>query len=322
MLGQYVQQILEFRPRLVQRHLDERWLRTVDLVELGEQLVERFRAFVERFARHRVRAGDVHFDHGGAAGRAAHRNAVILDAFVQISGLAVVRAGDGHRNLHALGLRPRVLGTRNHHRGTFVGQADVHHHRIVFRQTMEPRTGIAGAWTGGGGTDRLEAEADVVEQHRHLAILVEAGGQAERVGEVDAHNAGLQHRVGVVEHLAAQPHQRRNVACDLAEFDHLAVRHVGRVVEDEMRLDDVLVAEGEEVGGGFVHGVVPKVFGNVCHGSLFSHVFVGFARRTWGCFDWMAWHVRFCVVCAEFQAIATWVCAKNRRNAQLGFIFE
>ena len=53
--------------------------------------------------------------------------------------------------------------------------------------------------------------------------------------------------------------------------------HVGRLVEDEMRFDDVLVAEREKVGGGFVHCVVPKVFGNVCHGSLFSHVFIGFA---------------------------------------------
>ena len=68
---------------------------------------------------------------------------------------------------------------------------------------MEPRARIAGAWTGGSGANRFEAEADVVEQHRHLAILVEAGGQAERIGEVDAHHVGFQYRVGVVEHFAA-----------------------------------------------------------------------------------------------------------------------
>ena len=203
MLGEHVQQILEFRPRLIERHFDERRLRTVDFVQFGEQLVERFRALVERFAGHGVRAGDVHFDHGGASGRAAHRNAVILDTFVQIAGLAVVRAGDRNRHLHALRLRPCVLGARNHHRGTLVGKAHVHHHRIVFRQAVEPWARVAGAGARRGGADRFETEADVVEQHRHLAILVEAGGQAERIGEVDAHHVGFQYRVGVVEHFAA-----------------------------------------------------------------------------------------------------------------------
>ena len=49
------------------------------------------------------------------------------------------------------------------------------------------------------------------------------------------------------------------------------MRHVGRLIEDEIRLDDVLVAEGEEIGGGFVHRVVPKILRNIRHGSPFSH---------------------------------------------------
>ena len=35
--------------------------------------------------------------------------------------------------------------------------------------------------------------------------------------------------------------------------------------------DDVLVAEGEEIGGGFVHRIVPEILRNIRHGSLFSH---------------------------------------------------
>ena len=130
---------------------------------------------------------------------------------------------------------------------------------------MEPRLRVAGAGAGGRGADRLEAEADVVHEHRHVAVLVEAGGQAERVGEVDAHHGGLQHGVGVVEHLAKQPHERRDALGDVAELDHLVVRHIGGVVEDEIGFDDVLVTESEQVGGCFVHRVVPEVFRNISH---------------------------------------------------------
>ena len=34
----------------------------------------------------------------------------------------------------------------------------------------------------------------------------------------------------------ARPHQRRNVLGDLAELNHLVVRHIGRLIEHEMRL--------------------------------------------------------------------------------------
>ena len=271
MFGKHVKQILELFPGLIQRHLHQRGLWTFDLVEFGEQLVERFRALIERFAGHRVRAGDVHFDHGGATGRAAHRNAVILDAFVQIAGLIVIRTRDRHGNLHVARLRPSLFRARNNDFRTLIGKTDMHHHRIIFGQTVEPRLRIAGARTRRGGSDRFEAEAGVVEQHRHLAVLVEAGGKAERIDEVDAHHAGFQHGVGIVEHFTARPHQRRNVLGDLAELDHLVVRHIGRLIEHEMRLDDVLVAEGEEICGGFVHRIVPEILRNIRHGSLFSH---------------------------------------------------
>ena len=67
---------------------------------------------------------------------------------------------------------------------------------------------------------------------------------------------------------------------DLAELDHLVMRHVGRLIEDEIRLDDVFVAEGEEIGGGFVHRIVPKILRNVRHGSPFSHR-IAASKATW-----------------------------------------
>lgn len=71
-LGQHIEQFLVLAPRLVQRHLDQRGLRAVDLVERRKQTVERFRSRGERFADVRVRAGDVDLHHRGAAGGAAH----------------------------------------------------------------------------------------------------------------------------------------------------------------------------------------------------------------------------------------------------------
>ena len=141
----------------------------------------------------------------------------------------------------------------------------MHHHRIVFRQTVEPRLGVARAGTRGGGAYGFEAEAGMVQHHGHLAVLVEAGGQAERVGEIDAHHIRFQNGVGVVEHQLFGDQQRRDVLDDVAELDHLIVCLIGAVVEHEVRFDDVLVAEGEQIGGGFVDGVMPEAFRNVSH---------------------------------------------------------
>ena len=175
---------------------------------------------------------------------------------------------------------------------------------------MEPRPRIAGAWAGRGGTDRFEAETGIVEQDRHLAVLVKTGGKTERIDEVDAHNIGFQHRVGVVEHFTARPHQRRNVLGDLAELDHLVMRHVGRLIENEKRFDDVLVAEGEEIGGGFVHRVVPEILRNIRHGSPFSHRLLKEGNMVIGFVDGMSTFVfvRFgglCDIQVHFSASKT-----------------
>ena len=145
--GQYVEEFLELRPRLVERHLDERGLRAFDSVERGEQLVEILGGLGERLAHGGVRAGDVHLDHRGAAGGTLHGDAVVFDAFVQIAHLVVVRACDRHAQLHALRAPPGIFGAFDHDVGTIVGQAHVHHHRIVFGQTVEP-----GAWIAGAGS--------------------------------------------------------------------------------------------------------------------------------------------------------------------------
>jgi len=105
----------------------------------------------------------------------------------------------------------------------------------------------------------------MVEHGGHVAVLVEAGRQAERVGEVDAHHIRFENRVGVVEHRAAQPHERRHLAGDLAEADHLVVGDVGRVVEHEIRLDHMLVCEREQVGGRLVDRVVQTVLRYISH---------------------------------------------------------
>ena len=270
MLGQHGQQVAELLPALVQRHLDQRGLRAVHRVQHREQAVEVLGAFGERLAGAGVGAGDVDLHHGAASGRPFQRDAVVLDAFVDVPGQVVIGAGDGDGDLQGPGLGPGLLGAGDHLVAAVVGQTHVHHHRIVFGQAVEPRLRVAGAGAGGGRADGFEPEAGVVHQHRHIAVLVQAGGQAERVGEVHAHHRSFEHRVGVVQHLAQQPHQWRDVAGDAAELDHLVVRHVRGVVEHEVRFDDVLVSEREQVGGGFVDGVVPEALGNVGHASIVS----------------------------------------------------
>ena len=94
MLGQHIEQFLVLTPRLIQRHLDQRWLRAIDLVECGEQSVKCLRCGGERFTHVCVRTGDIDLHHCGTAGGTAHGDAVILDAFVQIAALVVVGAGD------------------------------------------------------------------------------------------------------------------------------------------------------------------------------------------------------------------------------------
>ena len=201
-------------------------------------------------------------------GRAAHRDAVVFDAFVKVSHELVVCAGDRHGHLHRLRLAPRLLRTCDYLVRSQIGQAHVHHHRIVFGQAVEPRARVALARARRGRSHGLEAEAGVVEQRGHLAVLVEAGGQPEGVGEVHAHRRGLEHRVGVVEHRAQQPHERRHAACDIAEADHLVMRHVGRVIEHGVRFDHVFIGEGEKVGRGLVDGVVQTMLRYIRHASI------------------------------------------------------
>ena len=278
MFRQHVKQLAEFGPRLIQRHLDEHRLRAVDLVQRAEQPVEVFR-LAERFADIGVRAGDVDFNHRRVPGRPAHRRAVVFDAFIDVSAQFVVRSCDGHGHLHTFRLIPCTFGPRNNPFAAVVGKPDMDDHRIVFRQPVEPWLRIARARACGGRANRFKAESGVVEQHRHVAVLVEAGGQTEGVIEMHAHHIGFENRIGVVEHFAQKPHERRNIACDTAEFNHLVVCHVRCVVEHEERLDDVLVAESEKVGGRLVDGVVQRLFGNVTHASYCGTVVSVFATN-------------------------------------------
>ena len=278
MFSEHVKQFAVFGPCLVQRHFDEYRLRVFDCIQCGEQAVEVVR-FAERFADMRVGAGDVDFDHRGSSCGPTHGGAVVFDTFVDVAAQLVVRPCDGYGYLHAFGFVPRAFRPGDHLLAAVVGQSDVHDHRIVFGQPVEPWLRIAGAGAGGGGADCFESESGVVEQYGHVTIFVEPRGQAERVVEVYAHNVGFENRVGVVEHFAQQPHERRDVAGDPAEFDHLVVRHVGRVVEHEERFDDVLVAESEKVGGCLVDGVVQRLFGNVTHTSYCGTVVSVFATN-------------------------------------------
>ena len=43
-----------------------------------------------------------------------------------------------------------------------------------------------------GGAYGFKTEAGMVQHHGHVAVLVEAGGRAERVGEIDAHHIRFQ----------------------------------------------------------------------------------------------------------------------------------
>ena len=53
-----------------------------------------------------------------------------------------------------------------------------------------------------------------------------------------------------------------------AEVDHVLMRLVRGVVEHEMRLDDMLVPEGDHVGRSLVQCVVPVIRRNITHDHI------------------------------------------------------
>ena len=92
----------------------------------------------------------------------------------------------------------RRASRRGDHLGAVVVEAHPVDDRAVGREPEQPGPVVAGLWPGGDGADLDEPEAERAEGVDPDRVLVEAGGQAERVGEGQPHG-GHRRRRGVDE---------------------------------------------------------------------------------------------------------------------------
>ncbi len=88
---------------------------------------------------------------------------------------------------------------RQHRRRALVVEAEPVDHALVGLEPEQARARIAGLRARGHGADLHEAEAEPQHRVRNLRVLVEAGGQADRIGEIepegaDAEFAGIECR--------------------------------------------------------------------------------------------------------------------------------
>ena len=88
---------------------------------------------------------------------------------------------------------PPSLGARGepaqHRRGALVVKAEAVDHALVGFEPEQARPRIAGLRQRGDGTDLDEAETEPQQRVRHLRVLVEAGGNADRIGEIEPEGA-------------------------------------------------------------------------------------------------------------------------------------
>ena len=75
-------------------------------------------------------------------------------------------------------------------RGAVVVEAEAVDDRAVLGQPEQPRARVAGLRPRRGGADLDEAEAGAAEGGDGAGVLVEAGGEAERVRQLEPGEAG------------------------------------------------------------------------------------------------------------------------------------
>ena len=79
---------------------------------------------------------------------------------------------------------------------TLIVETEAVDHRLILDQAEDARLWIAWLRLRGDRPDLGEAEAELQQRLGHLGILVEAGGHAERIDEVEASNRLPQARIG------------------------------------------------------------------------------------------------------------------------------
>ena len=84
---------------------------------------------------------------------------------------------------------------RQHDRRAVVVEAEPVDDRVVGVETEQARARIAGLRARRHGADLDEAEAEPQQRVRHLGILVEAGREADRIGEIQPEGADRKPRI-------------------------------------------------------------------------------------------------------------------------------
>ena len=81
-------------------------------------------------------------------------------------------------------------------RHALIVEAHAVDHRLVLDEAEQPGPGIARLGTRRQRADLDEAEAEAEQLPEDLGVLVETGGEPDRIGEMDARHVDRQHRIG------------------------------------------------------------------------------------------------------------------------------
>src|SRR5665213_3302600 len=193
MLARDADRIVEIVERQIGRDLEQHrhraatWAHTFARIEhTGEQFVEHLGLLQIAQAR-RVGRGDVDGEIAGDGGESFDQLGVVADTVGAIAIGANIDA-DNAALVHAR-RQPLERGRR-----TLVVEAEPVNHALVRIEPEQAWTRIAGLWQRRDGTDLHKAEAKPQQGVRHLRVLVEAGGEADRIGEIKPERPDRQFR--------------------------------------------------------------------------------------------------------------------------------
>ena len=171
--------------------------------DAGQQIVKAGGALQIAQTR-RVGRGDIHGDVACDRRKRLDQAHIVRDAIG-----AVAVGADIHPDDAALVRAPHQ--PRQHTRLALVVEAEPVDHGLVGVETEEARTRIALLRARRDGANFDEAETEAEQRVRHFGVLVEAGRDADRIGEIQPEYAGREFRiVGARARQGREPQARQS----------------------------------------------------------------------------------------------------------------
>ncbi len=287
MLARDADRVVEIGQREVGRDLDQKRHRPgapahplARVEHAGEQIVERL-GLLQIAQAGRVGRGDVDGEIAGDGGEGLDQLGIIAAAVGAVAVGADIDADDA-----ALpGPRGEPLERRG---GARIVEAEAVDHALVRFEPEQARPRITGLRQRGERTDLDKAETEPQQRVRHLGVLVETGGEPNRIGEIQPEGADGQFaRVGrrprqrhIAQGLDRQgmcvlgvegPHQRAGQPVE--ETDH-RLRLRGGMGLDPIGPDAASSRQGRKesvAGGGRLKAIIPIYWTSILDG-LATHV--------------------------------------------------